>query len=115
MVRVFATGLSVGIFACFVALASTAAAGTAPAPASTPKVAQHIDLVKLTCAQVMAADVLDRSSVMMFYWGYLEGKAGSTTFDTTDLEAATSRVMRTCIKNPSMTLFDAIGASKNAK
>ncbi|MBV8082741.1 MAG: hypothetical protein JOY86_07190 [Candidatus Eremiobacteraeota bacterium] len=93
--------------------AAASVAATSPAPATIP--VQHFDLTKLTCAQMLDADVLDRSSVMMFYWGYVAGKAGATAFDTTGMEAKTARVMQTCMNNPKMTLFAAIDASKNGK
>jgi|SRR5215469_8866268 len=84
-------------------------AATAPAPSPQPAT---ISIEKVTCADMLASNALDRSSIMMFYWGYLAGKTGATTLNSGGLELATSRVMEMCMANKSMTVLAAIDATK---
>ncbi|MBV8081739.1 MAG: hypothetical protein JOY86_02015 [Candidatus Eremiobacteraeota bacterium] len=100
--------LSSLVFAVLIAASTAAAAATTPARSPNPA----IQLMKVTCGDMLASDVLDRSSIMMFYWGYLAGKQGATVLNTSGLELATSRVMEVCTAHQSMTLFDAIDAAK---
>ena len=102
-------------FAYLLLLASPIAGHTSSSAASSPKPARQIELQKVTCRDILAADVLDRSSVMMFYWGYVSARAGVSSIDTGDMEARTSRVMELCTQNQSQTLFAAIEASRRAK
>jgi hypothetical protein len=94
----------------FIAIGPSAApAATAPAPSPKPAI---ISIEKVTCGDMLASNALDRSSIMMFYWGYLAGKTGATTLNSGGLELATSRVMETCMANKSMTVLAAIEATK---
>jgi hypothetical protein len=99
-----------------VILASSMATGASGSTsASPPKPARRIELQNVTCRDLLAADVLDRSSVMMFYWGYVSARAGVSSIDTADMEARTSRVMQVCTHNQNLSVFAAIEASQRAK
>lgn len=103
--------LSSFAFAALVTLSAVAAcAATAPTPMAKPSI---IQIAKVTCAEMLASDALDRSSIMMFYWGYVAGKAGSTALNTAGLEQATSRVMQVCVAHQDMTVLAAIDAAKH--
>jgi len=106
----------ISTFACLAILsASMASNASGTTSASPPKPAGHIELQKVTCRDMLAADVLDRSSIMMFYWGYVSARAGVSSINTADMEARTSRVMEICTQNQHQTLFAAIEASTRAK
>jgi HdeA/HdeB family len=106
----------VSAFACLLIVSfATAARATTTAAASPPKPARQIEIQKVTCRDLLAADVLDRSSVMMFYWGYVSARAGVSVIDTADMEARTSRVMQFCTQNQDKTVLAAIEASKSEK
>ena len=108
---------SIVLAAALVALLGKEAKATHASVVSStaPKAAAQSDLTMVTSSELVAENVLDRSSVMMYYWGYVAGKAGITTFNTGAIESQTSKVMETCTGNPKMTLFAAIDASKHAK
>jgi HdeA/HdeB family protein len=60
-------------------LASVAGPSQAPAAQSAPPAKQSAipksyDLNKLTCRDLLAADLLDRSSAIMFLWGFEAGR-----------------------------------------
>ncbi|HZV79803.1 MAG TPA: HdeA/HdeB family chaperone [Candidatus Binatus sp.] len=97
--------------ALFITIGPAAATATT-APAPTPK-STIISIEKVTCGDMLASNALDRSSIMMFYWGYLAGKTGMTTLNSGGLELATSRVMEKCMANKSMTVLAAIDATKH--
>lgn len=105
----------VSLFACLLVAGPLAASASTTAAAATPNPARVIDLRKVTCQDLLASDVLDRSALMMFYWGYVSARAGRSVINTADMETATARVMDTCSHNQSLTLFAAIETVKGGK
>jgi hypothetical protein len=86
----------------FVALLGASPATSAPTPAP------RIDITKVTCSDLIKASPLDRSAVVMFYWGYAAAKAGVSSFKTGILETANEHLMSICVKNPSETIVKAM-------
>ncbi len=77
-----------------------------PAPEAPP--AAQFDITKLTCKDLRDASPLDRSAVVMFYWGYAAAKANATTFKTGVLKNATAALMKECDANESETILSAM-------
>ena len=65
-------------------------------PASEAPPAASFDITKLTCKDLREASPLDRSAVVMFYWGYAAAKANATTFKTGILKKATTALVKEC-------------------
>lgn len=82
------------------------AATPAAAPESAPS--SLVDITKLTCKDLRDASPLDRSAVVMFYWGYAAAKANATTFRTGLLKNATTALIRECDTNESETILSAM-------
>ena len=81
-------------------VASTLVVSAFPAGAQpSPAPAAQIDIAKVTCGDLEAASPLDRSAIVMFYWGYAAAKAGATTFKTGLLKNATAALMKECSQN----------------
>ena len=93
-----------------IALAFGAVALLAAAPAAAPGAAPAatIQIEKVTCGDVMAATPLDRSAIVMFYWGYAAAKARATQFKTGALRTATHALVAECQESPSETVLDAM-------
>ena len=91
---------------------SRAPAAPTAAPAQQPPAPKTYDLNKITCRDLDRADILDRSSAIMFLWGYEAGRRNVTAWTTTDLENATRRLMDTCQAKPSLSLFAALAATR---
>ena len=87
------------------AVAVLPASAAAPTPASAPA---QIDVAKVTCGDLEGASPLDRSAIVMFYWGYAAAKAGATTFKTGLLKSATAALMKECERNGSEPVIDAM-------
>ena len=83
------------------ASAQTTVATEPPAPA-------RIDIDKVTCRDLMNANPLDRSAVVMFYWGYAAAKSGASSFKTGTLRTATEHLVNLCRQQPSMTVLSAV-------
>ncbi|MBV8164342.1 MAG: hypothetical protein JOZ91_08735 [Candidatus Eremiobacteraeota bacterium] len=83
------------------------AAATTPAPQPTVKYYRTYDLTRIKCADLLQANLMDRSSAVMFIWGYEAGRKGITSFDTVKLENATQGLMQTCEAKPSLTILAA--------
>ncbi len=100
------------LIAVVLVLVSGAALNSSPAHAATPPPSTRpdktYDLTKVHCSDLLQANIMDRSSAIMFLWGFEAGKRNITTFDTTKLEAATHGLMETCEAKPSLTVFAAI-------
>jgi HdeA/HdeB family len=77
-----------------------------PAPEAPP--ASRIDIAKLTCKDLRDASPLDRSAVVMFYWGYAAAKANATSFKTGVLKNATTALMQECDAHESETILAAL-------
>ena len=88
-------------------VAVIASLGATPAP-SEPQPAARVDITQVTCSDLIKSSPLDRSAVVMFYWGYAAAKAGASSFKTGILETATQHLMSICLKNPSQTLVKAM-------
>jgi hypothetical protein len=86
----------------------------APTAQASVKMPQTYDLTRIHCSDLLGADLLDRSSAIMFLWGFEAGKQGVTTFDTDKLEYATRELMNVCEKQPSLQVFAAIAAVKKS-
>ena len=82
-------------------------AATKPAPTPTIKYYRTYDLTRIKCADLLQANLMDRSSAVMFIWGYEAGRKGVTSFDTIKLENATQGLIQTCEAQPSMTILTA--------
>jgi hypothetical protein len=80
----------------------------AAAPSTAPQPAARIDITKVTCSDLLKSSPLDRSAVVMFYWGYAAAKAGVSSFKTNVLETATEHLTTLCAKHPSETMIDAM-------
>jgi len=91
---------------------STRALTAQTVPPKQPAIMKSFDLNKLTCRDLTAADLLDRSSAIMFLWGFEAGRQNVTSWSTDDLERATDRLMKTCEAKPSLSLFAALDAAK---
>jgi|GEM_PF-7089789 len=89
-----------------IAGSSRATASTTPPPSTRPN--KTYDLTKVHCSDLLQANIMDRSSAIMFLWGFEAGRRNITTFDTPKLEAATHGLMETCEAQPSLTVFAAI-------
>jgi hypothetical protein len=76
-------------------------------PATSPPVGR-IDITKVTCGDLKAATPLDRSAIVMFYWGYAAAKAGATSFKTGILRSATAELITECSNNASESVLDAM-------
>ena len=83
------------------------AAATKPVPQPTVKYYRTYDLTKIKCTDLLQANLIDRSSAVMFIWGYEAGRKGVTSFDTVKLENATEGLIRTCEAQPSLTILAA--------
>jgi HdeA/HdeB family len=81
--------------------------GVSPSP-PTPTPAPRVDITKVTCSDLIKSSPLDRSAVVMFYWGYAAAKAGVSSFKTGILETATQHLMSICQKDPSETIVKAM-------
>ena len=94
-----------------------ALAASTAAPAQHPAVPKTYDLNKITCSDLLRANIIDRSSAIMFLWGFEAGRRNVTSFATADLEDATRRLMANCEAKPSLSLFAALEATrkKNAQ
>jgi hypothetical protein len=86
------------------------AAATSPAPQPTMKYYRTYDLTRIKCADLLQANLMDRSSAVMFIWGYEAGRKGVTSFDTVKLENATYGLMKECEAQPSQTILSAAAA-----
>src|SRR6516165_9261604 len=75
---------------------------------ATPTPSTQINIMKVTCGDLKAATPLDRSAIVMFYWGYAAAKAGATTFKTGLLKNATSALMAECGNNEAESVLDAM-------
>jgi HdeA/HdeB family len=97
------------IVACIVANPTgSRAASSAPSPQPSVKYYRSYDLTKLKCNDLLQANILDRSSAIMFVWGYEAGRKNVTTFDTDLLEKATHGLMEECEAQPSLSLMTAV-------
>ena len=85
------------------------ATGLVPAAAQTAAPAAQVDIAKVTCDDLRSATPLDRSAVVMFYWGYAAAKAGATTFKTGLIKRATTALMSECAAHDGETVLDAMG------
>ena len=77
-----------------------------PAPEAPP--AASFDITKLTCKDLRDASPLDRSAVVMFYWGYAAAKANAKTFKTGIVKSATAALMKECDTHDSETILSAM-------
>jgi hypothetical protein len=77
-----------------------------PAPEAAP--AASFDITKLTCKDLRDASPLDRSAVVMFYWGYAAAKANATAFKTGVVKNATTALMKECDAHESETILSAM-------
>src|SRR5512136_1386844 len=82
--------------------------GATPAAEPTAEPAAQIDITTLTCKDLRDASPLDRSAMVMFYWGYAAAKASATTFKTGVLRNATAALMQECDKSESETILQAM-------
>ncbi|MBV8638282.1 MAG: hypothetical protein JO322_09370 [Candidatus Eremiobacteraeota bacterium] len=90
------------IIACAVLLLGA----VSPAPEAPPSA--QVDITKLTCKDLRDASPLDRSAVVMFYWGYAAAKANAATFKTGLVKNATTALMKECDANASETILSAL-------
>ena len=86
------------------------AASTTPAPQPSVKVYRTYDLTRIKCTDLLQANLIDRSSAIMFIWGYEAGRLGVTSFDTVKLENATRGLMEACTAQPSQPILSAAAA-----
>lgn len=86
------------------------AAQTAPAPQPSVKYYRTYDLTSIKCTDLLQANLIDRSSAIMFIWGYEAGRKGVTSFDTVKLENATRGLMEACTAQPSQPILTAAAA-----
>ena len=77
-----------------------------PAPEAPP--AAQFDVTKLTCKDLRDASPLDRSAMVMFYWGYAAAKANATTFKTGVVKNATTALMKECDAHETETILAAM-------
>jgi hypothetical protein len=77
-------------------------------PTTTPQPEGRIDITTVTCSDLIKATPLDRSAVVMFYWGYAAAKAGVSSFKTGVLKTATEHLTSLCAQHPSETMMDAM-------
>jgi hypothetical protein len=98
MQRMIRAGL---LAAALVGVTSTAAPAKMDLPAT-------IDITKVTCGDLMAANALDRAATVMFYWGYATAKAGATTFKSSVMRGATDKLVMFCNANRSKTIVQSM-------
>jgi hypothetical protein len=82
--------------------------GASPAPIATAVPAAQVDIATVTCGDLKQATPLDRSAIVMFYWGYEAAKANAKTFKTGLIENATARLMTECASNSKETILQAM-------
>jgi hypothetical protein len=82
--------------------------GANPATPAVKASSASINIAQVTCGDLKAATPLDRSAMVMFYWGYEAAKAGATTFKTGLLETATSALMTECATKNNESILDAM-------
>ena len=96
--------------ACAVGMRPLQASATTTSPTAQPSgnVVKTYDLKRVTCRDLLQANVLDRSSAIMFLWGFEAGRRNFTTFNTEQLEQATRGLMDVCEEQPSLPVFAAL-------
>jgi hypothetical protein len=81
------------------------------AAASNPTPVPQIDIKKVTCGDLLDADLLDRTATIMFVWGYEAGKNNVTVFKPPQVAQSTRKVMTYCESHRSTPLLDATEAT----
>ncbi|MBV8074351.1 MAG: hypothetical protein JO140_02895, partial [Candidatus Eremiobacteraeota bacterium] len=64
-------------------------------------------LKSITCADLIGAQLLDRTAAIMFLWGYEAGKAGATSYYPATTQANTKKLIKLCEAQPKTSLVDA--------
>lgn len=71
------------------------------------KTHKKVDIMKLTCKEVMGGNDRDRAVTGAYFLGFFAGKENSTTVDLDATSAHSSRVADYCLSNPKSTVMEA--------
>jgi hypothetical protein len=70
-----------------------------------------VDFTKTTCEELAQQSDEDRAFGLIFYYGYLAGRANATTIDNARVSDQLLRVREYCAGNPQSTVIDAFAAA----
>ena len=73
---------------------------------------QVIDIVKMTCKELMSGNDTDREVGVAYYHGFLAGKANRHELDVYAAGALTDKVKDYCLSNPASTVMDAFATAQ---
>lgn len=74
-----------------------------------------IDVAKITCDQFVLFKVADPNTIAVWVHGYYSGKQGQTVVEVETLKANVKKVRAYCLKNPDVTLLDAVEELRGAQ
>lgn len=72
---------------------------------------QTIDVMKMTCKDMMSGNDTDRSVIVTYFHGFLAGKKNSPVVDVDAASAISDKVKDYCLSNPTSTIMDAFAKS----
>jgi len=77
--------------------------------AAPPASAQvTVEVAKITCEQLTLYKITNPQNIAIWLSGYYHGKRSSTTLDTQGLTADSKKVTDYCIRNPQVTVMQAV-------
>lgn len=68
---------------------------------------ENSDVTATTCAEMAMGSELDRAFSLLFYYGYLAGREGTTVIDASAVPGHLEAVRDFCNANPDSTVVDA--------
>jgi hypothetical protein len=71
----------------------------------------EVDFTRTTCHDLARQSDEERAFALVFYYGYLAGRANATTIDDTRVSEQLQRVRDDCTANPQSTVIDAFAAA----
>lgn len=92
----------------FVATYAMQTAAGAPASPSDAQVAPgKWDVMRVRCSDILNADDDDRTTAVMFYYGFVAAKHGIKVIDVSKISDNIRKVMKQCEAKPTMTVPEA--------
>jgi hypothetical protein len=77
-----------------------------PAAAAEDPVTSAQDLTRTTCSDLAAQSQEERALSLIFYYGYMAGRAGAVSIDGSAVSGHLNMVRDHCNANPSQTIVD---------
>jgi len=74
---------------------------------------QRVDLAAFTCGDALALSGEQRDRILIYFNGYLDGKAGSTVWVAQVVGARIDRALAQCKTTPPLPLLDAFARAWN--